>query len=214
MGIINNALNKKIKDNSIQKHGTGSGRILSYDRQSGTAEVMYRIAGGNGNMKANHVPVVISQCGTAGYDGITPGTKCMLSFINDNPYKPIVTGVYGSDYDDKTMPDAGSYIIDPDSLEGDRPEELTPMSEDWIDKSPAVGKYINEYSDFIDMDATEFAYTLMREAGHFKSNEFGMVNIGNGSGIKFKKNGEIDIFTANNNGIRLSDKGLKIFGTE
>lgn len=215
MGIINNALNKKIDNSNIQKHSSGTGKILSYDRQSGTAEVSYKIAGGNGKMKMNHVPVVISQTGTAGYDGIKPGDKCMLNFINDNPYKPIVVGTYGSDYDDKTMSDSGAYIVDSDSLEGDKPEEVLPMSEDWIDQDPVVGKYINEYSEYIDSDATKMAYTIFREAGHFKTDEFGMVNIMSGSGIKFKQNGDIDIFTGNNNGIRLSpENGLKIFGLE
>ena len=60
----------------------------------------------------------------------------------------------------------------------------------------------------------EVRKTIM-EIDKYKSSEDGITNIKNNSTLKFKDNGDIDIFVNNNTGIRISpnSKSIEIYGS-
>ena len=92
MGIIRNVLNQQITENSRQQCSSITGEILGYDKVSNTASVRYYFPGVDGYIYRQNVPVADNLNGTF-TGGLIESQKVSLTFINDNVYAPVITGI-------------------------------------------------------------------------------------------------------------------------
>lgn len=217
MGIIKNTINKQIETQDTQSYKNTTGIILKYNAITNTANIKFKNPNGEGYLTMEQVPVSLSNS-LSGFSGIQESKECNISFINNNIFSPVITGVYDNYYKQKTMDDNGAYIIDPSIYYSDLPESVTPMINNWIDNNNTIaGKYNNDYSEYIiNRDVDKYSYDLIRGITYFKDNDQGLTNINNQSGIKIKENGDIDIFIDNNCGIKISksERSIRIYGLE
>ena len=68
---------------------------------------------------------------------------------------------------------------------------------------------------YISKDKNWYTGKMLMEIDKYKASEDGITNIKNNSTVKFKDNGDIDIFVDNNTGIRISpnSKSIELYGT-
>lgn len=211
MGIIKNALNKEVNKGRGQIYLPTTGTIEAYSQKTNLASVSYDNPNGDGRFHLESVPVSIFAGGIAGFNGIQVGMECCITFINGNVFSPVIVGVYSNYYEQKDMGDNGSCLVSRNILEAEKPSDLIPMTETWIDETNSdPNKYINDYSDYINRDVDAFIYDTITNISKFKDTEQGLVNIESGSGIKIKDNGDIDIFIDNNSGVRISKQNHEI----
>lgn len=218
MGIIGDVLKEQINKDNSQSYTNATGVILKYNSVTNTATVRFKNPNGEGYLTLKQVPVSLSNGGLSGFNGILENKECNLNFINASVFSPIITGVYDNFYSDKTMEDQGCFLVNQEILDIEKPENITPMVDDWLDtNNEIVDKYNNDYSEYLlDRDVDSYCYDVLRNISHFKDTEQGIINIVNNSGIKIKENGDIDIFIDNNSGIKISSstKTIRIFGLE
>lgn len=215
MGIIKEVLNNQIDTKNTQSYKSTTGVILKYNSVTNTAKVKFKNPNGDGYLIMEQIPVSLSNP-TSGFTGIQESKECNISFINNNIFSPVITGVYDNYYSQKTMDDNGAFIVNPGILSIKEPEEITPMINNWIDNNNNdLDKYNNDLSEhIINRDIDKYAYDITRNITYFKDNDQGLINIVNKSGIKIKDNGDIDIFIDNNSGIKISkqERSIRIYG--
>lgn len=214
MSIIKNALNKQIQENNLQQSYDTMATILEYDAVYNTAKIRYLNPNGEGYLFRDNVQVLNTMGGVTGA-GIYPGQPCSISFIKNNIFAPVITGVHGSYYETKTCSDQGAYLIDNNILNCKKPK-MQPMIETWIDEyNENATKYNNDLGDYTSIDVSEVVYNILNSLNKYKVHEQGITNLETKSTIKFKENGDVDIFVANNIGIRISvaDKSISLYGT-
>lgn len=215
MGIIKDALNRQIQDDNRQMSFGTSATILNYYKESNTADIEFTDPNSGDAMFRASVPLAITMGGITG-GCISAGQRCSISFVNNNIYSPIITGITDSLYSRKTCGDQGAYIVDSRILSCSKPEKIVPMSSDWIDyDNKDKSKYINDLSCFSELSAVHEVYELTSTIDKYKNTEQGITNLETGSTCKIKENGDIDIFVANNLGIRISpsSRSIDVYGT-
>jgi len=215
MSIIKNALKKEIGKGNLQQFSDTTAIILEYDIVSNTATIKFNNPNGEGYMFRKNVNVSNTMGGVTG-SGIYPGQLCNISFIKNNLYNPMITGMLGNNYKAKTNSDEGAFLIDGTALEIEEPEVITPMIEAWLDKeNENPSKYKNDLGDYTDIDAIQKASESIHDLDKYSVRDQGITHLNTKSTIKLKENGDIDIFVAGNLGIRISpkDKSINIHGT-
>lgn len=215
MGIIKNVLNNQIDEKNTQSYKSTTGVILKYNSITNTANIKFKNPNGEGYLTMEQVPVSLSNS-LSGFSGLLESKECNISFINNNIFSPVITGVYDNYYSQKTMDDNGAFIINPSILSIEKPNNIVPMTNNWIDNNNTNSeKYNNDYSEhIIDRDIDRYSYDLIRNLTYFKDTDQGLINIINKSGIKIRDNGDIDIFIDNNSGIKISkqERSIRIYG--
>lgn len=214
MGIIRDVLNDQIEQKGKQKSYDTTGTILEYNNATNTATVKFRNPHGEGTFRRENVPIANTLGGLCG-SGIRPGQECSIAFRSNNVYAPVITGILTNYYQEKTSADQGAYIVDEMIINVQIPEEITPMTADWIDSDNAnVQKYINDYSRYANRDVNTCVYDMTRNIDKYSDREQGITNLNTKSTVKLKENGDIDIFVANNVGIRVSpkDNSISMYG--
>lgn len=215
MGIIGNKLNEKIQRNSLQQFDDTTATILDYDVVLNTAKIRFLNPNGEGYLYRDNVEVANTLGGVTGA-GIYPGQTCTITFMKNNVFNPVITGLNTNYYSKKTCSDQGAYIVDNYVHNVDTSIETTPMIEDWIDYSNQDKyKYCDDIADFTDTDASFEIHEILSKLDKYKLTEQGITNLTTKSTIKLKDNGDIDIFVSNNSGIRISPQNhsIEIFGT-
>lgn len=215
MSIIKNALKKQICDSNRQQYNDTTATIIEYDITMNTAKIKYANPNGDGYLYRDNVRLSNTLGGVTGA-GIYPGQSCTISFINNNIYSPIITGIISNNYSNKTCSDQGAYLVDNEILSYNKPEEITPMINNWIEEDNTdSSKYNNDLGDYTETDVSELIHETLNTLDKYKSTEQGITNLSTKSTIKLKENGDIDIFIANNIGIRISliDKSINLYGT-
>lgn len=215
MGIIKDTLNKQIQENNAQQFNDATATIIEYHYTSNTAKIRYLNPNGEGILYRDNVPIANTLGGLTGA-GFHPGQSCSITFINNNIYSPLITGMIGSNYSNKTNGDQGAYLIDTSILHQDKPV-IIPMIESWIDSTnnnPA--KYKNDLGDYTNIDVTKYVHELLNALNKYKPSEQGMTNLDTKSTVKLKENGDIDIFVSNNIGIRICpcNKTIEFYGLD
>lgn len=214
MGQIKEALKRQLNEYDRQEFYGTSATILSYDKVNNVATIRFVNPNNGDTMLRQNVPLCITMGGLTG-GCITYGQQCMVTFVNNNIFSPVITGITESLYNEKTCDDQGAYIVDSYILSCEKPENITPMSDSWIDYSNEdVFKYNNDLTVHRQVDAAAEVYDIMNTVNKYKDSEQGITNLYNKSTIKTKENGDIDIFAENNIGIRISplSKRINIYG--
>lgn len=214
MGAIRETLKKQINDHDKQKFYGTSATIMSYDKVNNVAAIKFMDPNSGSFMHRENVPLCITMGGITG-GCIYPGQKCAITFTNNNVFAPVITGIMDSLYNEKTNDDQGAYLVNSAILGCQKPEDIIPMCDSWIDaENEDKTKYENDISIFSQVSATREAYEISNSLNKFKDTEQGITNLESHSTIKTRENGDIDIFVANNIGIRISpsDKTINIYG--
>lgn len=216
MGIIKDKLQKTIDSTIVSKYGDTIAIITSYDNIKNTASIRFTNPNGGGVLTANNIAFKIN---TGGLTQATPsiGQKCWITFLGNNLLTPVITNLcddeyYTNVYSKKTNADQGAYIVSSYINEIDTSIEINPMTNDYMDNSP-ITKY-NLLNDYTDTNATSEVRTSLMELDKYKTDEDGITNLSTKSTVKFKNNGDIDIFVSGNTGIRINPntKNISFFG--
>lgn len=219
MGIIGDKLQQKIDNNNNIRYGDTIGEITYYDNVKNTASIRFANPNSGKTMTATNVALRINW---GGLSQAAPeiGQKCWITFIGNNLLCPIITNLcddlyYNNIYSRKTNSDQGAYIIDSDINNLDiNSINITPMVDDYFN-SASADKYFLASRDYTNTNATSEIRKMLMEMDKYKTSEDGITNMKNNSTIKFKDNGDIDIFVDNNTGIRISpkSKSIELYGT-
>ena len=214
MSIIRNALKKQICDSNRQQYNDTTATIIEYNNVMNTAKIRYANPNGEGYLFRDNTRISSTLGGVTG-SGIYTGQTCTISFIANNVHNPIITGIIDNNYSNKTNSDQGAYIVDTNILSCKKPKELTPMINNWIEENNIdTNKYNNDLGDYTKTNTLSFVHETLNTLDKYKSTEQGITNLTTKSTVKFKENGDIDIFVANNVGIKISatDKSINLYG--
>ncbi len=215
MGIIKNVLNKQIQENNLQQFNDATATIIEYHHTSNTAQIRYLNPNGEGILYRDNVPIANTLGGLTGA-GFHPGQSCSITFINNNVFSPVITGMIGSNYASKTCSDQGAYLVDCNILQCEKPV-ITPMVQNWIDDTNTSStKYANDLGDYSDVDVIKYVHELLNALDKYKVTEQGITNLETKSTVKLKENGDIDMFVSNNIGIRICpcNKTIEFYGLD
>ena len=219
MGIIGDKLNKKIEDNNNIRYSDTIAEITYYDNIKNTASIKFANPNNGSVMTVNNIAVKINM-GGLNQAALEIGQKCWISFIGNNLLCPIITNLcddryYDNVYSKKTNSDQGAYIIDSSINNIDiNSIEISAMTDDYFNDALAT-KYLLITKNYTDTDATQEIRKTLIEINKYKTSEDGITNIKNNSTVKFKDNGDIDIFVNNNTGIRVSpnSQSIEVYGS-
>lgn len=219
MGIIGDKLQQKIENNNNIRYSDTVAEITEYDNIKNTASVKFVNPNNGSIMTADNIAVKINMGGLS-QAALKIGQKCWISFIGNNLLCPVITNLcddqyYDNIYSKKTNSDQGAYIVDSNINNIDIDSiKVTPMTDDYFNDSVA-SKYSLITKDYTDTEAIQEVRKIIMEIDKYKTSEDGITNIKNNSTVKFKDNGDIDIFVNNNTGIRISpnSKSIEVYGS-
>lgn len=218
MGIIGNKVQKKIDDNNNIRYSDTIAEITYYDNIKNTASIRFANPNSGSIMTADNIAVKINMGGLS-QAALKIGQKCWISFIGNNLLCPVITNLcddqyYDNIYSKKTNSDQGAYIVNSNINNINiNSIEVSPMINDYFNNSVS-DKYCLITKDYTDTEAIQEVRKIIIEIDKYKTTEDGITNIKNNSTIKFKDNGDIDIFVNNNTGIRISpnSKSIELYG--
>lgn len=219
MGIIGDKLQQKIENNNNIRYSDTVAEITEYDNIKNTASVKFVNPNNGSIMTADNIAVKINMGGLS-QAALKIGQKCWISFIGNNLLCPVITNLcddqyYDNIYSKKTNSDQGAYIVDSNINNIDiNSIKITPMIDDYFNDS-ASSRYSLITKDYTDTEAIQEVRKIIMEIDKYKTSEDGITNIKNNSTVKFKDNGDIDIFVNNNTGIRISpnSKSIEVYGS-
>lgn len=219
MGIIGDKLQQKIENNNNIRYSDTVAEITEYDNIKNTASIKFANPNNGSIMTANNIAVKINMGGLS-QAALKIGQKCWISFIGNNLLCPVITNLcddqyYDNIYSKKTNSDQGAYIVDSNINNIDiNSIKITPMTDDYFNDSVS-SRYSLITKDYTDTEAIQEVRKIIMEIDKYKTSEDGITNIKNNSTIKFKDNGDIDIFVNNNTGIRISpnSKSIEVYGS-
>lgn len=219
MGIIGDKLQQKIENNNNIRYSDTVAEITDYDNIKNTASVKFANPNNGSIMTADNIAVKINMGGLS-QAALKIGQKCWISFIGNNLLCPVITNLcddqyYDNIYSKKTNSDQGAYIVDSNINNIDiNSIKITPMIDDYFNDSVS-SRYSLITKDYTDTEAIQEVRKIIMEIDKYKTSEDGITNIKNNSTVKFKDNGDIDIFVNNNTGIRISpnSKSIEVYGS-
>jgi hypothetical protein len=214
MSIIKNALQQQIRNNNKQQFNDTTATIIDYNVVLNTAKIRFLNPNGEGHLYRDNVPVSNTLGGVTG-SGIYPGQSCTITFLGNTIFNPVITGLTGSNYSNKTCSDQGAYLVDVNVLSHQKPETIVPMMSNWIEETNTnTKKYNNDFGDYTKTDTSDSIHKTLNTLDKYKATEQGITSLNTKSTIKFRDNGDIDIFVANNIGIRISkaDRSINLYG--
>lgn len=219
MGIIADRLQEKINNNNNIRYSDTIAEITYYDNIRNTASIKFANPNSGSVMTANNIAVKINNGGLT-QSAIKIGQKCWISFIGNNLLCPVITNLcddlyYDNIYSKKTSSDQGAYIVDSTINDVDTDSiEVSPMTDDYFNDSSST-KYTLITRDYTNTEAIQVVRKSLMEIDKYKTSEDGITNIQSNSTIKFKDNGDIDIFVNNNTGIRISpnSQSIEVYGS-
>lgn len=219
MGIIGDRLQEKINDNNNIRYSDTIAEITYYDNIRNRASIKFANPNNGSVMTANNIAVKVNMGGLS-QSALKIGQKCWVSFIGNNLLCPVITNLCDDEYYDniysrKTNSDQGAYIVNSDINNIDiNSIEVSPMTDDYFNEAVS-DKYLLITKDYTDTEAIQEVRKTIMEIDKYKTSEDGITNIKNNSTVKFKDNGDIDIFVNNNTGIRISpnSKSIEIYGS-
>ena len=219
MGIIGDKHKQKIENNNNIRYSDTVAEITEYDNIKNTASVKFANPNNGSIMTADNIAVKINMGGLS-QAALKIGQKCWISFIGNNLLCPVITNLcddqyYDNIYSKKTNSDQGAYIVDSNINKIDiNSIKITPMTDEYCNDSVS-SRYSLITKDYTDTEAIQEVRKIIMEIDKYKTSEDGITNIKNNSTVKFKDNGDIDIFVNNNTGIRISpnSKSIEVYGS-
>lgn len=218
MGIISDKLDQKIRGNDVTKYGDTIAIVTGYDNIKNTASIKFTNPNGGSVLTATNISMETVGGGLS-QSAPTIGQKCWITFLGSNLLSPVISSFFDDEYYDnvyskKSTADQGAYLIssfindiDTDSI------IVKAMIEDYEDSEASKQKY-TAAKEYVNTDSTVIIRKLLMEIDKYKSSEDGITNTLTNSTVKFKDNGEIDVFVSNNTGIRINPntKNISFFG--
>lgn len=214
MGVIKETLKKQIDASNKTQFNDSTAIITDYDVLNNTASIRYRNPNGEGVFHRSNVAITNNLGGLTG-SGIYIGARCSITFLNNNVFAPMITGLIDSNFLSKTSTDQGSFLVDGHILKTQEPKEIIPMYSDWLDyENENKLKYNNDFANFTDKDISADTYYMINMLDKYKTTEQGITNLDTKANVKLKEDGDIDIFIDNNIGIRIckSGKSINVYG--
>lgn len=204
--MLKDNINKIINKREEEVLNCTIGTITKIYENSYYADVEYS-SKGISKLKAEKVPLPIAG------SGIVPaqpsvGDSVIIVFLDNSLLKARIVSYVNEAYKYETRFDyqhksQGSYIngMDFDSVE-DVPIEYfdTPLKDTWIDSKNTDGL---KYFDYVKTSPFENLVEGVAQLSFFDYKDVGIINPISKSLVKIKKDGTIDIFTKDNQGIRV-----------
>lgn len=214
MGLLKDTIKNQVKSKDIlQNYSGATARIESYNEVTNRASIYYTDPNSGIERHVSNVPVNIGMAGFRGAS-IRPGMKCSITFLNGSPFSPVITGILTNMYSDMNITNNGGCIVNQSIMEATLPNDFIPLCESWIDENNYnPNKYAGSSDSEVDynIDCNTSAYEIFRKISHMSGQEQGVTNLINGSTIRVKENGDIELFVSNNVGIRISNEDQKIY---
>lgn len=213
MGIVKETIKKQVEQQNFQYMYSTTATILRYYKEYNKADILYNDPVGGGELYRGGVPISNSLGGLTN-NGVQVGQKCSIVFVNGNINAPLITGINSSTYSSKTCTDQGAYIIDESVREStlEDSQEISPMYSNWLDENNTwMEKYASLSIDYSNIKASSLVRNILIDTEKFSDTEVGLTNLNTKATLKMKDNGDIDIFVADNVGIRISKKMRKIY---
>lgn len=215
MSLIKDSVQKQIDNNNRTQFTDTTGTILDFDRTTETCKIKYLNPNGSGFIYRGDVTIANTFGGIA-TGSIHTGQQCSISFINGNIYNPIITGIPVSYYSERSCSDQGAYIADDEVWKVGTPEHIIAMNLDWInDSNDSLNKYENDIARYTDTDVDQVSMDIITSLDKYEETEVGITNLKTKSTVKLRDNGDIDIFSSANTGIRICENGnIKLYGND
>lgn len=199
--MIKDKILEKIKSNDQDKYSTHIGKITKLYNYTNCVDVLLD----DTNIKIENIPLPIIG---NGIKLISPriNDKVIVSFGNNNILQGKIVSYVDEEYYSNTMHknthiSSGNYnnYIDYNSI--DIKELAKPLNEYLIDNNNTDEL---KYSDYVKKEPIASLILECSTINNFDNNELGLIHEENKSIIKIKKDGSIDIFTSENNGLNIS----------
>lgn len=208
MGFKENFKRKIIDPHISSKVTNAIGRIVTYDSENNTASVVVSSSGVYTTLV--DVPIQISGRGVMS-SNLKIDDLVYIQYNNSSVFQPKIVGFADENYKYNTRMSSkherkGCLLNNITPKEG----EVIPRVNRRVDENDDGFKYM-EYRNAI---ATEALDEKIKEVGFFGDDEVGLFHPVLSSVVKLKDNGDIDIFTGTNTGIRINkkDRTIEIFG--
>ena len=223
-GIIGQKLHNQIEDNNNVRYSDTIAEITYYDNIRNTASIRFANPNSGSIMTADNIAVKI-EAGGFTKAALSIGQKCWISFIGNNLLCPVITNLCDDLYYDnisskKTNSDQGAYLvnntindIDISSIKIISTILSTPiLINDYLNEDVST-KYSLVSKDYTNTESIIESRQILMQLDKYKASEEGITNVDTNSTIKFKENGDIDIFVNGNTGIRINptNKNISFF---
>lgn len=208
MSLIKDSINQTINYEEGQNFDQADGQIIEWDDITELAKVKFFNPNSGGYEYVGGVRIMNTQGGVSGC-GIKAGAKCTLNFTKGNYFSPVIVGIQDNYYGNRNNEDQGAYLPNDEVYKVGTPEHLVPATLDWIDETnDDPDKYNNELGDFSNQNVDEETFNMLTRLNHYDKDETGITNMETGATVRMRGNGDIDIFTKNNTGLRITAGGI------
>lgn len=215
MSLKEAIFDKIIKPNQDNKFDNLVGRVSLYNKESNTANVLFKNPKNLGVMELENVPVFIHK--GLKTMSLKSGDNVYLTFLNGSIMQPCITGVVDKAYIHDTRTKQrhrrkGSYIV---NREYEDVEILIYKDksgvENWIDSECDD---CTKYYTHKDNEPVYECVEAISNVSYFKEDDIGLYHPEISSIVKLTDDGCIDIFTQSNTGVRINphNKSIKFFG--
>lgn len=208
MSFKDKLINDVIKPHSSQNLSNSIGKIIEIDEKYNKAKVLVSSSGAFTVLE--DVPIQLSGKGMV-TSKLEEDDLVYVQYNSGSVFQPKIVGFADEDYNNNTREKTkhtrkGTLLNVIEEREG----ELKPRAYRRVDKDSDSYKH----SEYMNVSPTEAIGDKIESIGYFNNYELGLFHPILSSVVKLKDNGDIDIFTGTNVGIRINreKKTIQTFG--
>lgn len=208
MAFKDTLINKVVKPHTSQMFSNSIGKVISYDEKHNRADVLVSSSGSFTTLEG--VPLQLSGRGIM-TSKLQIDDLVYIQYNNGSVFQPKIVGFADEDYSNKTREKSkhlrkGSLL----STFKERDDELKPRVKSRIDNNSDSFKHF----EYRELSAVDTLVDKVENIGYFNNQELGLFHPILSSLVKLKDNGDIDIFTGTNVGIRVNrkERTIEFFG--
>lgn len=208
MGFKDSLVKNVISPHTSQMFSNSIGKVVSYDEIHNKADVLVSSSGAFTTLEG--VPIQLSGRGIM-TSKVQVDDLVYIQYNNGSVFQPKIVGFADEDYSNKTRENSrhlrkGSLLSTFEEKEG----ELKPSAYRRIDNDSDSFKH----SEYRELSAIDAIGEKIESLGYFNNQELGLFHPVLSSLIKLKDDGDIDIFTGTNVGLRINRKKrtIEFFG--
>lgn len=208
MGLLKDSIKGQINTAQSQDFEQAEATIVEWDDITEVAKIKFWNPQTGGFEYRNNVRVSNSNGGVSS-SAFKIGQLVNIQFASKNMHCPIITGTKENYYSNRSNSDQGAYLPNDEVYKVGTTEHLIAMNLDWINEdNMQEDKYNNEVTDFKDQDVDFETTDMLTRLNRFDKDEVGITNMQTHSTVRLKDNGDIDIFSAYNTGMRITAGGI------
>lgn len=213
--MINKYLKETVKSESISKMSNATGHIIRVDDENNKADVFFPSFGNQQNgRRIDAIPICIAANGIH-QSKFRKGDLVYVQFNSSTIFSPKIIAKADESYKNNTAKkevhlNKGSLLLK-ETKKIESEEEYIPSYKTWMTTDDNYFKN----NDYKEKEAMLNIAKIIEEKGKFIGEDVGLFNPISSSIVKLKDNGDIDIFTNNDIGLRVNskDKTVEIFGS-